>query len=162
MATSHKYNEQFERVKRYYERFKEIDQGKPHCLPTPYYEDDVYSFFIHCHHLKDWIENDPTVSVSKQEVEDFVYANPANNALRICADICNGAKHLKRIPSKIVSGRERDIKNKAFTLNIIEGSSEPPTIAIKFAIDEGVDAFKIATECLEKWEEFIKKIVPKS
>ena len=155
MATNKKCMEQFERVKRYYERFKEIDEGKSHTLNSAYYEDDVYSFFINCHHLKDWIKNDPAVTVSKKDVEDYV---KANSALRICADMCNGAKHLKRTPNKIVSGKERSIDSKAYSLAIMEGSAQPPNITIKFFIDN-LDAFKVATECLQKWEEFFKNII---
>jgi 23S rRNA maturation mini-RNase III len=145
--------EQFERVKRYYERFKEIDEGKQHCLNSAYYEDDVYSFFINCHHLKDWIKNDPTVAINKKDVEDYV---KANSALLICADMCNGAKHLERIPNSIVSGKKRSIDSKVYSVAIMEGSAHPPNITIKFFIDN-LDAFKVATECVQKWEEFIKK-----
>jgi hypothetical protein len=153
MATNNRYAEQFARVKRYYERFKEIGEGKSHCLNSAYYEDDVYSFFINCHHLKDWIINDPAVAVSEQDVENWVNANPP---LLICADICNGAKHLSRMPNRIVSGKERSIDSKAYSIAIMEGSVQPAKITVKFFIDKS-DAFKVATECIQKWEEFINK-----
>jgi hypothetical protein len=153
MSTSKKWVEQFERVKRYYERFKEIDEGKSLVRNAAYYEDDVYSFFINCHHLKHWIENDPSAVVSKIDVENWVNTNPA---LQICADMCNGAKHLKRIPNRIVSGKERSIDSKAYSVAVMEGSARPPSTKIKFFIDS-FDAFKVATECLQKWEEFISK-----
>lgn len=153
MATNKKCAEQFARVKRYHERFREINEGKSHCLNSAYYEDDVYSFFINCHHLKDWIISDPAVTLSNQNVENWVKVNPA---LLICADMCNGAKHLKRTPNRIVSGKVRSIDSKAYSVAIKEGSTKPPTITIKFFIDN-FDAFKVATECILKWEEFFKK-----
>ena len=145
--------EQFERVKRYYERFKEIDEGRQHCLPSAYYEDDVYSFFINCHHLKDCIINGNTIT--KETVEDFI---EKNDCLKICADICNGVKHLNRKPALIRSGKERKIEFKAYNVTISEGAgAPPPAIRIKFFIEENLDTFKVATECVQKWEEFINK-----
>ena len=59
MATK-KYIEQFLRVKRYLERFARLNAGVDHTQASPNYDDDVYSFFQNCHHLKDWIKkNDP-------------------------------------------------------------------------------------------------------
>jgi len=154
MVSDRKCTEQFERVKRYYERFREIEEGKAHCLNALNYEDDVYSFFINCHHLKDWIKNDPTVKVSKNDVENYV---KSNFVLLVCADICNGAKHLDRIPKSIVSGKERRIESKAYSVTIKEGSSQPPTIRVRFFIDKDLDAFKVATECIQKWDEYFSK-----
>lgn len=149
MAISKKWVEQFDRVKRYYERFKQINEGEGTSRNSAYYEDDVYSFFINCYHLKDWIENDPAVAIKKQEVENYINTNPA---LQICADMCNGAKHLSRVPSQIRSGKPRSIDYKAYSLSLGAG---PAQLRIKFFVDDQ-DAFKIATECMQKWEDFIK------
>lgn len=53
-----KYEEQFERVKRWYERFRRINEGTSHEKNTEYYHDEVYAFFVNCFHVKDWILND--------------------------------------------------------------------------------------------------------
>jgi hypothetical protein len=87
-----KYQEQFERMKRWYEYFKSIDQGIPHTLSSDHYQDVVYAFFLNCYHLKDWIQNDDTLSLTKQKVEQFINQN---DCMQVCADICNGIKHLK-------------------------------------------------------------------
>ena len=68
--------EQFERVKRWYSRIRDIYQGKPHIFPSDYYQDEVYAFFLNCYHLKDWIKNDDTVEPSKKNnVENFINQN---------------------------------------------------------------------------------------
>ena len=53
-----KYEEQFKRVNRWYDRFKKLNSGKEHTRNTDFEADDVHAFFINCYHLKDWIKND--------------------------------------------------------------------------------------------------------
>ena len=91
MDSSSKYLEQFDRVKRWYQRFVTIDEGRQHSLPSDNYQDEVYAFFLNCYHLKDWIKNDESIGVAEAEVEDFINNN---NDLKLCGDICNNNKHL--------------------------------------------------------------------
>jgi hypothetical protein len=80
-------------MKRWYERFAAIDQGRPHDVDSDNYLDEIYAFFLNCYHLKDWIKCDSAVPVKDQQaVEDHI---TANRSLRLCADICNASKHLK-------------------------------------------------------------------
>jgi len=46
----------FEELKRYYKKFKDINEGLILNEPSEFYVDTIYSFFIHCFHLKDWIK----------------------------------------------------------------------------------------------------------
>ena len=79
--------EQFERVKRYLKRIENQDRDSTE------YDDDLWSFFLNCYHLKDWIRNDPEVEEEiRGGVEEFV---SGNEELRICADLANRSKHLK-------------------------------------------------------------------
>ncbi|GAJ21566.1 unnamed protein product, partial [marine sediment metagenome] len=57
-----------------------------------------------------WIKNDSTVaSGSKDRVEDFI---DANSCMSVCADLCNGSKHLEL-------RQERSNKHPKFgTLNV--------------------------------------------
>jgi len=150
--TKLRYQEQFERVKRWYARFREINQGKPHTHPSDYYLDEVYAFFLNCYHLKDWIQNEDTIKPPKGKVEHFINQN---KCMRVCADICHGIKHLKLQRSR--SGENPKFGAKKFYLDL---GTSPPTIKIKFSVvtTTGViDAFDLASECIQKWEEFIKK-----
>jgi len=102
MHSPRKYRVQFERMMRWYHRFEERDSIAFMKLPSQFNEvdfflhalDDILAFFLNCYSLKDWIKNDETID---QEVRDNVekYINEAE-CMRICADICNGSKHLKR------------------------------------------------------------------
>jgi len=156
----HKYEEQWGRVKRWYKRFQDINEGKPHTQDTDYYVDDVYSFFINCYHLKDWIIHDDTLKINDREnlVYDFINSI---DCLLYCADICNSIKHLKLThPPK--TGTQPEFKGKDFDLKIAETigkiEQKTPIISIKFHIETSIgnqDAFIIATECMKSWERFI-------
>jgi hypothetical protein len=86
-----KFLEQFERVKRYLNKIENQDRDSTE------YDDDLWSFFQNCHHLKDWIINDPDVADEikggkGKRIEEFVNSN---KELRICADLANRSKHLE-------------------------------------------------------------------
>lgn len=139
-------------MKRWYKRFEEINQGRSHIRPSDYYHDDVYAFFLNCYHFKDWIQNDDTVKLPKKKVEHFINQN---ECMRVCADICHGIKHLKLKSTR--SGEQPEFGARKFSLNL---GDSPPTIKIKFSITTKtgvIDAFDLASKCVQKWEEFIKK-----
>ncbi|MBT9175699.1 MAG: hypothetical protein DDT22_01383 [candidate division WS2 bacterium] len=157
MTELRKHQEQFERMKRWYECIKKIDQGRPHNLsfvnlPSNYFYDEVYTFFLNCYHLKDWIQNDDTVKLPKENVENFINQN---ECMRVCADICNGIKHLRRESNR--SGKDPKFGGREFSLSL--GGGPEPMIKVKFSIKTKtgtIDAFELASECVQKWEEFIK------
>ena len=161
MADLPKHQEQFERMKRWYERIKKIDQGEPHNLsfvnlPPSYFYDEVYAFFINCYHLKDWIKNDDTVKLSSKDVEGFI---DKNECMCLCADICNSKKHLKLDPTihPPRSDQDPEFRGREFPVNL--GGGDEPIIGVKFSIETKkgtIDAFELASECVRKWEEFIK------
>ncbi|MCR6631387.1 MAG: hypothetical protein NVV74_15820 [Magnetospirillum sp.] len=155
---SEPYKEQFERVKRHLSRFDKIDSGQSHDKASDYHKDDVYSFFQNCYHLKDWIKNDP--SCSGVDVEAFINSTPD---LQICADICNGTKHL-------TLSRPRSTESPTFTgqhirLNIQDGFgvTEKIDISIKYTISTNsgdIDAFDLAKRCVAHWGGFISANCP--
>lgn len=152
MATS--YIDQFERMKRYFTRFKQINDGKTHNQSSKNYDDDVYAFFQNCYHLKDWIKNDPECS-NWSKVENFINQN---GDLSICADLCNALKHL-------ILTKPRSIENPAFagghiTLKITDGFEvkESVDISIKYKVSASsgdIDAFQLAERCVTAWDIYI-------
>lgn len=151
MNSSSKYLEQFNRVKRWYQRFVLIDQGRPHDHPSDFYQDDVYAFFQNCYHLKDWIKNDGSVGAAADKVEEFINKN---EELRLCADICNATKHLHLTSSR--SGQDPRFGQRKFKVGV---GGPPTTISAKYTVDTSVgpvDAFELATKCLQAWKTFIR------
>ena len=153
-----KYQEQLERVRRYYGRFKKLNDGMEHTAPSDIYIDDIYSFFLNCYHLKDWLKNDPEyIGHSDQQIEDHV---TNTQALAICADICNGSKHLtfNHTPR---SGAEPKLGKKTITIDVsdsLSGEEIPTRITMQVEVEHAgnkLDAFQLATDALQSWESFI-------
>ncbi len=153
MTELKKYEEQFERVKRWYQRVQAITFGLTHNKNTDFLQDEVYAFFINCYHLKDWIKNDETLDDKiKGKVENFIHKD---DDLKLCKDICHGLKHLKLINP--VTGKKPEFKGRKFELEL---GGEESIIVVKYNIITSTgnkDAFLLATNCMKKWEEFIKK-----
>lgn len=148
------YQEQFKRLGRWYERFKNINDGQIHDKNSDFYLDDVYAFFINCYQLKDWIKNDPSAASVVDRVEAYINNNPA---LSLCADICNGLKHLHLDSAR--SGERPKFGKKVAKLRIGSG---PITIALKYEIKTNsgtTDAFDLATKCMKAWEIFTQLII---
>lgn len=145
------YREQYDRMRRWYDRFVALEQGRPHEVPSDNYLDEIYAFFMNCYHLKDWIRNDNTVAAPvQQSIEAHINSN---RALRLCADICNSLKHLRLTSSR--SGENPVFGRKQFGLALGQG---PPTISLKYEVDTTtgpIDAFSLATECVDAWDSFL-------
>src|SRR5580700_4784964 len=128
----HPYREQYERMIRWYDRFKDINQGRLHTVASENYVDEIYAFFLNCYHLKDWIRNDPNAPQAVQQmVEKHINAN---RPLRLCADICNSLKHLRldpRFPPR--SGENPTLGSKRFEVDL--GPGIPTSIALKYNVD---------------------------
>ncbi|MGA2917502.1 hypothetical protein [Methanoregula sp.] len=169
------FGDQFERMNRYYERFKKINDGKLISVGMAESDfDDVLAFFMNCDHLLDWVINDCTVNKShpnypkylkfKKKVTDF---RNGEDCLKLCADISVGAKHL--LPNrKSHFGEETALHEGAVRLEDTENGT---LIARSWDLPSGsgkkYDAFALATQCVTKWFDFlqthetqIREIVP--
>lgn len=145
------YREQYDRMKRWYDRFVALDQGRSHDMPSDNYLDEIYAFFMNCYHLKDWIKHDGTLAPTVQRaVEPYINSS---RPLKLCADICNSLKHLSLISSR--SGENPAFGKKQFGLAL---GTRPTTINLKSEIDTtngAIDAFQLATECVDAWDTFL-------
>jgi len=64
--------EQLERAQRYLQKIRRLYVGVPALWDDRNkYEDDVLSFFIHCHHIRDWIVALNTLGITPAEVDRF-------------------------------------------------------------------------------------------
>lgn len=149
MKGARMYEEQVQRLERWFERFAEFKEGTLDKPSSDYYMDIVHAFFQNCHHLKDWINNDPGVEIAKETVEEWISSKVE---LKICADICNSTKHLKL--NNVRSGTTPTIGKAHYTFHTHEG-----TTSLTFTVDTASgpeDAFELATRCMEAWRQFIK------
>ena len=121
-------------------------------MESPNYEDEMYAFFESCHHLKDWLKNDPAEPVAEgSDVEAFV---GGSEPLRWCADIANGSKHLAatirpRVDPNVGVGR----RDYAVALG------GPTMISARYSIvgaGKSRDAMELADDCLAEWKQFLE------
>ncbi len=147
---------QIDRTRRYLKRLRDIYTGVPYIEETrEYYVDDVLSFFIHCHHIGDWIENTNKVGITRDHLLAFIRAHPE---LRICADLCNQTKHC-RLTSKWTDGTH--LVSRTFESSGRNGVIH--TTKGKFTVhSEGkfFDALDLAESCLRLWDEFVNQLIP--
>ncbi len=146
-----KTKEQFDRINRWFNLLNDINNGIKHEKESNYYQDIVYSFFQNCHHLKDWIVNDNNNNIPNKIVEEYINANLE---LKICADLCNGSKHLFLKPQLARSDKNTNINKKAFSLALPSN-----VLSIKYFVISGsveYDAFEIATKCVNLWKKFLE------
>ena len=145
--------EQLERTRRYLKRLRDIYNQVPYKPDTrDYYADDVYSFFIHCYHISDWIIHLNRLGLGKQDLDAFI---DSHDELRICADLCNGTKHCK-LKYKPRTGRQPGIASWTFSSEGV--NDQMKTTKGQFYILSGSkfhDALELAESCMKLWDEFI-------
>lgn len=114
----------------------------------------IYAFFIFCHHIKDYIINDESFNIEKKIVENYINDY---DCLSICADICNGTKHLEfdeRHPPR--SGGKPQGK-----LRVKRDDKKGKGLErfyVYFSTTKGdINFLELADCCIQKWIEFIKQ-----
>jgi len=152
------YQQQFDRVLRYYDRFQKLNGGIVMDRPSEEYIDDVYAFFQACYHLKDHLKNDPNFTKkTNQDIENYI---TSNSALALCADICNASKHLT-LSQPPRSGGLPLFKRRSFETHVghnLSGEDPPQITAIKLEVEHNgqpLDAFTIATDAVNAWKSFV-------
>jgi hypothetical protein len=159
-AQPRSWRDQWDRVQRWYERFRSTAEGRPHHMDSLNYEDEMYAFFESCFHFKDWLKNDPNPPLSRpQDAEDLVNSC---EPLRWCADVANGSKHL------VASRRPRvdpaaGLGQRNYSIQL--GNMTATTISAQYVIvgaGHTWDAIELAGACLSAWEQFLrsKELIP--
>lgn len=119
--------------------------------------DAFYDFFQTCYHLVDWLENDPSQPIRRQEADQFVRTSVA---LSLCHDLCQGSKHARLEPKGIAGLRpEPQVISE---LPILDAGGTK-VAALRFVAAEmtvvrsagNVNAFDLADDCISEWERFL-------
>jgi hypothetical protein len=136
-----RYLEQLNRVRRFLDRI-----SRQHRPPVEY-EDDVWSFFQNCWHLKDWVKNDPNVPES---VRDSIEEHAGRSGLlKTCRDLATRMKHLEVWYERVGA------KPLHYNVTIVPGGSSK----VEYLVDPGnetkQDGLDLARECLLEWERIL-------
>ena len=116
--------------------------------------DRMYSFFQNCYHFKDWLEKDDNVAVTKRDINDFI---GEHDCLKICADICNGSKHMVLDPQRpLWTDENTKLANRHFELWERGSDKASASFTIR-AEGQTYDALELAEACIQKWNQFMTK-----
>ncbi len=87
------YLEQWERVKRWYTKVKEVELNihQVNGVPIVEQEDYLYIFFLNLYHLKDWIK----VFTNDKDIEKIFSRTEGSKNLKIVADFVTNIKHFE-------------------------------------------------------------------
>ncbi len=144
------WEDQWARVQRYLQRL--IDAASGHGdLDTMRAVDDAQGFFQSIHHLKDWLRHDPSVTFTQLQGGALIKAHPT---LQLCADVCNGSKHL---------GITGPWTGDATTATVGDLSISDRGVAVRFVIlsdNQEHDAIKVATEAVGIWTYELRDLLP--
>ncbi|OEA47682.1 hypothetical protein BBM62_06400 [Vibrio parahaemolyticus] len=108
-----------------------------------YHEDDVYSFFLYCHHLQDWVEELNQVGITQEDIKMFV---KSHTVLRICADLANATKHCKLKHQKVTGYKHQP----SISGSLHQDNTFGNGVKSKFSLISGYayyDALEVAEEC---------------
>lgn len=140
--------EQVERTRRYLNKIRLIYSGvECHELifDKEAHEDDVHSFFVHCYHIKDWIQQLAIKTPPKGALDEFINSH---HEMKVCTDFCNGSKHC-RLERKMRTGKQPHIAQRerrgTQTLSTPSGSLHINKMTFKIMTDQGCyDALELA------------------
>jgi hypothetical protein len=145
------FREQYDRMMRWFERFKRVNDGQQQTDDIEYHEDTMRAFFENCFHLRDWIKNDSKSGIPTKDVEDFI---TKTRYMKLCADVAISYKHM--IVTKTPrSGENPTLGPRHFTLSTGRG---PPYGQVNYTISTRSgprDAFQLAGECVDAWKAFL-------
>lgn len=118
-------------------------------------EDVIRPFFCDCWHMREYlVQSDPKL-FSLASVNACVAGSVA---IRVCADVCNGIKHVvrDRPPS---SGSERNLRTNGNVLIINDGAGgwvPPSTHGIRFVIEpDSLNGLDIMKTAIADWKALI-------
>lgn len=151
--------EQFDRVERYLNRIRKVYSGENLILwdHRRLVEDYILSFFIHCNHLRDWVDELNKVGVSRSEINSFI---SNHDSLKLCADLANSSKHcvLKN------SGWSKVKPHFSVCQFESNGNVNDPGIKGKFSVvtrNEIIDVLELAESCWKHWQGYRQLLMQK-
>jgi len=146
---------QYARAERYVKRLHECYSGRSFTRPFENleWEDDMYSTFIHIHHVKDWFAD----RAIKKEADAYARSN---GDIYRCSLIANLWKHGRKDRSLTVRpGRLSTCT--VITASNVEELIKKPTTRFPFVLEHGdghqevMEAVDLAERGLRAWADFI-------
>lgn len=145
------WTEQWGRVQLGLARIEAVYTGRPESEGTAGASYDVFSFFVNCRHLVDWIVSDAALPPStKRKARKCARKS---NELKVCADLANRWKHCA-LKSARTGDRSTGPSGNDVTVMIGRGAKHA------FRVSSGGadrDALGLAHSCVATWRRFLEK-----
>lgn len=146
---------QYARAERYVKRLRECYSGRDFTRSSENleWEDDMYSTFVHIHHVKDWFAD----RVIKKEADAYAHSN---EDIYRCSLIANLWKHGRKDRSLTVRPG-RLPAHTVITVSNVETPVKKPTTRFPFVFEhddgrqEEMEAADLAERGLQAWADFI-------
>ena len=139
---------QYNRMLRWHRRVCEYPATEPSSAEADEYLDFVLALFLNCYSLRDWL--DKSRAATRTELAALFKSNPD---LRICRDICTGAKHFE-IDDPSVDSKPSIVRN-VIPDPYFGRSAYPGKRLIIYAGDYERDVRALATSCVDVWRLFL-------
>jgi len=135
---------QYHRLKRGLEKLR-----RPYRSSTEY-EDDLQHYLQDCWHLKDWIKNDQSTSASGL-IENEV---AAHRALRVVADLANGAKHFTRTTHR----EGAYVTSSSVTVHLAQDKPIDVEYIVTLADGTTLTASSLVTDSFDAWSQVLARL----
>jgi len=141
------YRDQLDRARRFLER---VEHGPEDVedVDEVQFQDNMWSFFQHCWHIKDWVRHDPLMSEATKDA--VIAAAHQSKVLAMCQDLCNATKHL-RLNKTAARASHKHVET---VIAPSQGRYEHDLI-----VDDGhggqLSGKKLARDCIADWERIL-------
>jgi hypothetical protein len=143
------WTEQWNRLLRWQERVRrDRDDWQDSGMGTEHFLDELYATFQAIWHLKDWLRNDPHVTVTGQAIDDWL--NSRDSVLLVAADLANGSKHFA-----LTNPRSGDSHQTRKEIRVWVGQGVQATFYVRDGrSDAEWEAVTLADACIAEWRVF--------
>ena len=139
------YRHQLERARRFLGRVYDLIQAEWGTSNEVEFQDMMWAFFQNCWHVKDWIDHDPIVLRATKDA--VITTAHKSSDLMVCRELCNGTKHLGKIPGE-ASHSHVDSEN-----------ADGFTVDMDCVIEDGsgklISGKELPHRCLAEWERIL-------
>jgi hypothetical protein len=143
------WRDQWHRVELGLARIEAVYAGRPEPEGTAGASYDVYTFFVTCHHLADWLASDASLPRSTQRKGRALVSK--SNELKMCADLANRSKHCALTRTRTGDSSTGPSGNDA---TVMMGRGAKHAFRISSSGTER-DALDLAQACVRSWRTFL-------
>ena len=142
--------EKYKSMLRAFEKLEIVATNNGNTISNADARDTAETFFNHCYHLKDWLKNDSTLTLTT-DIEKFI---TNDEYLSVAADYCNTHKHavLDRLPrtGEQINKLNTHVNIDFTPFGVVTSSTQVITVGSK-----EYSSYELAKNCIMSWQRFL-------